>query len=66
MGWAGPVARLASFFDENFFLFLPAKQIKQIQNKTKFDQTKFVEFRKINSTTIVTTNNKWTKIILVK
>ena len=54
--WAGS---LDSFFEiKTFSIFFPAKQIKQIQNKTKFDQTKFVEFRKINSTTIATTNNK--------
>ena len=59
LGGLGQIACLTRFFEiKTFSIFLPAKQFKQNQNKTKIDQIKFVEFRKINSTTIVTQTNK--------
>lgn len=64
--WAGPVGLAWLFFlFKRFFFSFPAKQIKQKQNKAKFKQTNFVEFVKINSTTLVTTNRTSRKLILV-
>ena len=60
--WAGPAGCFFKGFSNSF----PAKQLKQKQNKAKFNQTKFVEFVKINSTTQVTTNRTSRNLILVE
>ena len=53
------LAWLVFFFEiKHFQIFLPATIKNKNQNNSKFDQIKFVEFRKINSTTLVTQTNK--------
>ena len=49
------------FCFKSFSFSFSVKQIKQKQNKAKFNQTNFVEFVKINSTALVTTNKQVAK-----
>ena len=50
-GGLGQMLAWLGFFEiKHFQIFLPANKSKQNQINSKFDQIKFVEFRKINST----------------